>query len=65
MSMGRPSGVKETQPRRRMNRGVPDSEAYRYEDSGCSKATAELGSQSLCLECPFEICTLIKKAGGL
>lgn len=31
---------------------------YLYEDRGCATATAHLGRQSKCLECPFEKCVL-------
>jgi len=58
-SVGRTPGVKDSGPRkRREGSGKPDSEAYRYADSGCRRATKELGKQSSCLECPFQNCIL-------
>ena len=39
--------------------GTPDGQGYRDFDSGCKQATRFLGSrQSLCLECPFDVCLL-------
>jgi len=55
--VGRPLGVRDSTPRKSMKpRGIKDATGYRYADSGCQKATAYLGRQSLCLRCPFNEC---------
>jgi len=55
--VGRPPGIKDKGPRKKMEgRGKPDSEAYRYADSGCPRATEYLNRQSSCLSCPFGRC---------
>lgn len=47
---------------------ITNNENYSRADSGCEVASHFLGHQSLCQECPFEECILIKsktnKPGG-
>ena len=63
--MARPIGVKESKPRKRVEgMSRPDSQAYRYPDSGCHFATKFLSQgagesmQSRCFECPFTKCKM-------
>ncbi len=61
--MARPKGVIEKNPRKQMApRGSTDGESYLLPDSGCEPATKYLGGEaSLCLECPFNECKLVKE----
>jgi len=42
-----------------------DAESYGKADSGCPEATAYLGCQSSCLDCPFEECIFEIKGGAV
>lgn len=54
--MGRAKGSIDTTPH--PVRASRDSDAYLGSDSGCGEATKYLGEQSICLECPFDVCHL-------